>query len=292
MTRRLKEDWFHQYMLDPQQYRRGTRMPAAWPMGQVLLKNVLDGKAMTQINSVWVFLSDGDKAPMPLGLGPNPIELVAVDQPIIYRNFIQGAGPRAIGVGYPEKVNLAFDANNLRLALLWHNAFIDASKHWVGRGAGFQVPLGDNVLRLPDGVSFAALDDATALWPTQSAKKLGYQFRGYRFDDSRRPVFLYDVAGVTVEDAIAPVSNQEFTPIRRTLRLSGRSPTRIWYRAAVGDKIEPLDAGWYAIDGDWKTRISTSDSEGRLRKNGNKMELIVAIDLGARPTTITHEYSW
>lgn len=31
MTRRLRRDWFHRYMLDPQQYRPGTRMPAAWP---------------------------------------------------------------------------------------------------------------------------------------------------------------------------------------------------------------------------------------------------------------------
>ena len=84
-------------------------------------------------------------------LGRDPIPLVADKTPVIYRNFIQGAGPRAIGVGYPEKANLAFDANDLRIALIWQGAFIDASKHWTGRGEGFQGPLGDNALALPYG---------------------------------------------------------------------------------------------------------------------------------------------
>ena len=68
---------------------------------------------------------------------------------IIYRNFIEGSGSRAIGVGYPEKANLAFDANELRLALIWQGEFIDAARHWTDRGAGFEPPLGENVLHLP-----------------------------------------------------------------------------------------------------------------------------------------------
>ena len=61
------------------------------------------------------------------------IELVATNEAIIYRNFIEGAGTRAIGVGYPEKANLAFDANELRLARIWQGSFIDASRHRTGR---------------------------------------------------------------------------------------------------------------------------------------------------------------
>ncbi|MEO8497748.1 MAG: c-type cytochrome, partial [Planctomycetota bacterium] len=97
MTRRLKENWFHEYLLNPQQYRPGTRMPAAWPQGQVLLPTLLDGKAPTQIHSIWDYLSDGNKAAMPVGLGSDPIILTVFDEAIIYRNFIEGAGPRAIG---------------------------------------------------------------------------------------------------------------------------------------------------------------------------------------------------
>src|SRR5947209_10508516 len=44
MTKRLRRDWFHAYLLDPQKVRPGTRMPAAWPEGETFYRNLLDGK--------------------------------------------------------------------------------------------------------------------------------------------------------------------------------------------------------------------------------------------------------
>ena len=95
--------------------------------------------------------------------------MIAFDEAVIYRNFIEGAGARAIGVGFPEKLNLAFDADNMRLAMLWHGGFIDAARHWTARGAGFEKPLGDNVLHLPTGPPLARLSDPSAMWPSGSA---------------------------------------------------------------------------------------------------------------------------
>src|SRR5437868_10838972 len=107
--------------------------------------------------------------------------LVPEKEAIIYRNFIEGAGPRAIAVGYPEQAHLAFDANNLRLAMIWQGAFLDASRHWTDRGSGFEPPAGDNVIHLPGSVAFAVLANPTAPWPTKSGRELpGYHFRGYR----------------------------------------------------------------------------------------------------------------
>jgi len=289
MTRRLKENWFHEYLLNPQQYRPGTRMPAAWPQGQVLLPTLLDGQALTQIHSVWEYLNDGDQAAMPVGLGSDPIILAAYDEAIVYRNFIEGAGPRAIGVGYPEKLNQAFDANNLRIALLWHGAFMDASKHWLGRGSGFQPPLGDNVLTLPEGVSFATLDSTDASWPTQTAKELGYEFRGYRLDEAQRPTFLYRVGNASIEDTLVATSTAQFTPARRTMAVSADAPvTNLWYRAASGNKITLADDGWYSIDSRWKTRIAAK----ALREIGGKTELLAPIELKDGKATIVQDYAW
>ena len=153
MTQRLRADWFYRYVLDPQLYRRGTRMPAPWPSGQATIRDTLHADVNLQVQAVWLYLSDRDKAAVPVGLIREPIELKPRTEPIIYRNFIEGAGSRAIGVGYPEGVNLAFDANNMRLALIWHGAFIDAARHWTGRGVGFETPLGDDVLPLPNGIA-------------------------------------------------------------------------------------------------------------------------------------------
>ncbi len=180
MTKRLRRDWFHRYVVDPQAFRPGTRMPTAWPGGKSQLESIYDGDTNKQIESIWLYLSDGPNAAVPYGLGRDPIPLVAEKEAVLYRNFIQGAGPRAIGVGYPEKANLAFDANDLRLALIWQGAFIDASRHWTGRGEGFQGPLGDNVLTLPTGPTFALLENDADAWPRKRAKERGDLFRGYK----------------------------------------------------------------------------------------------------------------
>jgi hypothetical protein len=306
MTRRLRHDWFHRYMLNPQAYRPGTRMPAAWPFGQTTIRDVLDGDTGKQLHAVWIYLSDGGKAAIPSGLVRDPIVLAPDKEPIIYRNFIDGAGPRAIAVGYPEKANLAFDADKLRLALIWHNDFIDASLHWVGRGPGFQIPLGDHVVALADGVSFARLDSPEAAWPGKSAKELGCQFRGYRLDDARRPTFLYTLQGAAVEDFLQPVAGDKEPSLRRTLTLTAsnsrgvaggstagdaQASGQLWYRAATGNDIQTQDGGWFSINGLLRTHIE-APAEPRLRKSGHQFELLVPLEPAERPARIVQQYVW
>lgn len=293
MHRRLRKDWFLEYMLNPQAYRPGTRMPAAWPNGQTFYAKLLDGKTETQIASVWTFLSDAEKARAPLGLGGSPIEIIAETEAVIYRNFIDGAGPRAIGVGYPEQANLAFDANNMQITLLWQGAFIDAAKHWNGRGQGFQPPLGDNILKLPAAAPFAILESAAAPWPAGSVKEAGYRFRGYRLDKKRQPTFMYSLGEIAIGDFPQPIPNDDSPGLRRTLTLSSSTTQQnLFYRAAVGGKITATDDGWFTIDGDWKTRVDSPGGKPILRKSGNNMELLVPVELRGKKTTITQEFSW
>ena len=290
MTQRLNEDWFHQYMLNPQAYRPGTRMPASWPNGQVLLPKILDGTADTQIHALWTYLLDGDKAAVPSGLQNNPIELIAYDEPVLYRNFIEGAGPRAIGVGYPAKVNLAFDAQNLRLAVLWHNAFIDASKHWVGRGPGYQRPLGDNILTLPDVVTFAVLESPDAKWPQQKARELGYRFRGYRLDDQQQPTFMYEVHGARIEDKPEPMNDDQFAPLRRHIKVTSPKAIDGMYYRVVGGNVKQLGDGWFEVDGTWKTRVDGLDpAQLIVRKIDGKTEVLVPLAVARE---FVQEYLW
>lgn len=295
MTRRLRRDWFHRYLVDTQAYRPGTRMPTAWPGGKTMLPQVLDGDSRKQIEAVWEFLSDGPDAAEPYGLGREPMPLIPEGEPILYRNFLRGAGPRAIGVGYPERVSLAFDANDLRVALIWQGAFIDAARHWSGRGGGFQPPLGDNVLTLPAGPSFAILSNADELWPKAPAKERGDAFRGYRLNQGGRPTFHYDVGTVHVADfpEIVTGANPKAATFRRTLTVSGPPPSRdLYFRAIAADKVEPTGDGWYTIDGEWKVRIDAA-SAPIVRKSGGKTELLVPVGHGGgRETRIVQEYLW
>jgi cytochrome c2 len=292
MTKRLRRDWFHRYVVDPQTFRPGTRMPAAWPGGKSQLETIYEGDTLKQIESIWVYLSDGPNAAVPYGLGRDPIPLIADKEPVIYRNFIQGAGPRAIGVGFPEKANLAFDANDLRLALIWQGAFIDASKHWTGRGEGFQTPLGDNILSLPPGPAFATLHDDASEWPRQKAKERGDKFKGYHLSNGGKPVFQYDVGSTHVEDFLEGVSGGEAPTLRRTLEMSAdKGVNNLYFRPVAAKKIEPLSDGWYGIDGEWKLRI-TAESKPIIRNSNGKAELIVPIKLDSGKARIVEEYAW
>lgn len=291
MSKRLNKDWFQLYMMKPSRYRPGTRMPESWPGGQSFFPDVLDGDANKQIAAIWEYLSDGEKAAKPKGLIQAKLQLVATDAPRIYRNFIQGAGPRAIGVGYPEEINLAFDANNNRLAMIWTGAFIDAAKHWTGRGQGFQPPLGDNILNLPDGVAFAKPDAAEKSWPTQSAKELGLRFKGYRFDEDRQPSFQYQQGDLKISDYPVPHLAEEEVTLKRTFRLESDETKSVWYRAAVGSKVTKNADGSFTVGDDYQTRIS-SNGEILIRDTGGKQELIIKLNLENGSAEFTQEYIW
>ncbi|MCA9099246.1 MAG: hypothetical protein KDA36_12710, partial [Planctomycetaceae bacterium] len=190
MTRRIRPEWFVRYLYDPAKYRPGTRMPTGFPNGQAVVKDIYDGHPNQQISAVWTYLTDGDKAGIPEGLIARMIELVPEKEPILYRNFIEGLSPRGIAVGTPEKAHFAWDANELCLRLIWHDRFIDASKHWTGRGQGKQVPLGDHILTVEPHFAFAQLASQDAPWPADSIRdRQGYQFEGYSLNDAGQPEF-------------------------------------------------------------------------------------------------------
>lgn len=294
MTKRLRDDWFHRYMLDPQAFRPGTRMPAPWPFGTSTIRDLLDGSADKQIRAVWQYLEDGDKAAVPVGLVREPIELKPTWAPILYRNFIEGAGARGIGVGYAERANIAWDANDMRLAMIWHGAFIDAARHWNARGVGFEAPLGDDVLHLPTGQPFAQLESVNANWPDGSARDQGFRFRGYTLDEVQRPTFRFDGPGITVEDFPKPVisAGDKYGQLERTVTVSGPSSTGVWYfRAAVADSIEVAPENGYRIDNLWVMKVTGGEAP-IIRDSRGKKELLVPVKLAGPPVKISLRYEW
>jgi len=295
MTQRLQYDWFHKYVQNPVALRPLTRMPSAWPNGQVLLTQVLDGSMDQQIYSVWKYLEDGSKAPIPQGIGQNSEELYVFDEAVIYRNFIEGAGPRAIGVGYPEKANLAFDANQMNLALLWHGSFIDAGRHWNGRGQGFQPPLGDNVLSFQQSPALALLESNDSKWPTGDIKKQGYQFLGYQLGNARKPTFLYQLNNMRVLDYPNPESDGgEFPALDRTLTISSATAeSNLFLRPVVAsNSLVVNNDGSITVDKQWTLLVSGNVGQPMIRGK----ELLVPVDLSNKDkrhvAMIKIRYQW
>jgi mono/diheme cytochrome c family protein len=292
MPKRVTRDWFHAYVSDPQRIRPGTRMPAAFLNGKSVLPDILDGTALQQIEAMWLYLSDGSKAQIPVGMGKTSIPLEPTTSAILYRNFITGAGTRAIGVGYPEKASLAFDANELRLALIWQGAFIDAAKHWTNRGEGSEGPLGDNILALHGGAPLAILDKPDETWPTKPAKVQGYRFLGYKLTSDDRPTFNYSFAGVKVADFPNAVIVGKDVLLRRTFNFTAeKAPDNLYFRAAVSNKITELQDGWYSIGGIWKLKVP-KEVKARIRTSAGKMELLVPVSFTAGKAAMVLDYVW
>ncbi len=291
MAGRIREDWFHRYMLDPQQYRPGTRMPTGYPEGKSTVTDVYDGEPAKQLAAMWAYLEKGSSGGVPEGIVSGMIELKPEAKPIIYRNFIEGVSPRGIAVGYPEKAHLCWDANNLSLALIWQDRFIDAAKHWVGRGPGNQTPLGGSVMKFEKVAPVAVLADEHAAWPIEPPKQRGYKFLGYRLDKQGRPTFRYRTVAAEVEDKPIPVAGEFVGTFKRQIKITPIEGAdvagKIYFRAAGGN-LKATDDGWYLIDDAIRIRID-AERQAIMREVGGSRELLVPV---SGPITITQEIVW
>lgn len=172
-----------------------------------------------------------------------PIPLTVKDEPVVYRNFIAGAGNRGIAVGYPGGVNLAWSAEQMNLALFWRGAFIDAARHWNSRGGGHQPPMGYDVVQPAFGPPLARLASEDAPWPATEARATGYVWKGYRLDDRRHPVFEYEWNGLRARDRYEAASGK----LRRVLTLEGAVPAGVYLRLAAG-KVMAREDGAFLVE--------------------------------------------
>ena len=198
-------------------------------------------------------------------------------------------------MGYPERANLAFDANQMGIALIWHGSFMDAGRHWTGRGQGFQPPLGDNVLSLGQSPTLARLESRDSTWPSGDVKKQGYQFLGYQLGEKRKPTFFYKLDSVLVKDYPDPESDGgEFPALDRTLNLSSdKEESNLFLRPLVaGNTLKIDEDGVVTVDGEWKLLIG--GDVGAVFVRGK--ELIVPVELkrldGKFSGTVTLRYEW
>ncbi len=296
MHQRLRPEWFHRYMLNPSELRPGTRMPQAFINGKSSKTDVLAGDADRQINALWQYLGDGRRAKQPDGLIPEGMELIVGGEAVIYRAFIDGAGTRGIGVGYPAEVNLAFDANAMRPALIWQGRFIDASKHWTGRGDGFQPPAGDEVRKLVDGPPLARLADKQQPWPTVTGKQAGYRFHGYRLDELRRPTFLYDFGDIRIEDFFTGQGEGAESHFVRTVRFilkdGAQPPTDLYYRVAAQTGTIGNGEWGYRLGQNVASLIGTSGGSPFVRESGGRQELLIPIQFNDGKALLKISYHW
>ena len=290
MTRRLRKEWFHRYLLDPQTYRPGTRMPAAWPSGRSVVPQILNGDSNVQIEAIWTYLLDGKNAKVPSGLQREAIELKPAARPIIYRNFLEGLSPRGIAVGFAEKAHFAWDAEHMTPRLIWHGAFIDASKHWIDRGPGNQAPMGDHVMTLPPGPPLATLVSLDVAWPDSNPRENGFHFQGYSLNKAGVPTFKYLWNEISVSDTITPFPASPDNGLQRMMKV--KSDTKLenaYIRIASGPKVEETN-GAFLVNG-MQFRFENIDPVVRTI-NGNRELLIQVTAVAGEETTMKFTIVW
>ncbi len=292
MGKRLRLDWFARYVVNPASLRPGTRMPSFWPEGKSARHDILGGDTARQINAIWAYLASSKEVGLPDGLVQGKLELVADKEAIIYRNFITGSAS-SIGVGYPEKANLNWDANQMRLVSIWQGAFIDAGKHRDGRGEGFVSALGYNLVQLPAGAPLAFLEKPDQKWPAAAGRAAGYQMKGYVLDDLRRPTFRYTFSGIMVEDFTLAKGAETDAYLVRTLTFKGLKPTEnLWFRAWSGSSVEAKSDGSYLLDGKVKIKFSTAPQPPLVRQSDGHSELLIPVNLVNGEARIVQEIVW
>lgn len=153
----------------------------------------------------WKWLSDEDSKPAKTH-DPIPVESVN-GRPVIYRNFIAGISPRAIGVGFPGGLNLAYSADDLAPELIWTGKFIDGAYKWIERGTDNNPPAGENVVQL-----FKA-----RVLPENA------RFKGYKLDTDGNPTFVVQIGEQVLLDSWKPGEGKS---LNRTLTIKGgKAPT-------------------------------------------------------------------
>lgn len=287
MRERIRPVWFRDFLRNPGELKRRTRMPTFFPQGRSSRPDLLNGNIDKQIASLWWYLADAKGIELPDKLAAGRVhnfELVPDKEPIVLRTFFDKAGTHAICVGSPEKVHFAFDSRQVRMAVAWKGRFLDAHGTWYDRFVPPAKPLGTDVMIFPEG---PGVHSGAAPLPWPKANNL-LRMKGYRLIDGT-PTFRYQHGDTQIHDRLTPHADG----LQRTLELI--QPTEpLWIQLAVGKKIEKgaasIQVDGLTLKGDALERavvVGTNPRRialqiGRVEQIGDKQE----------PVTITIHYHW
>ena len=288
MAERLQKDWFFQYMRDPQAFSPNTVMPSFWPDGKAIRTDI-EGDTNHQIEALWQYLIDGRQAKTPAGVLREPLEIVVKDEAQMLRRDYPEIGKRGIGVGYPGSINLAYDAEQMRLALIWKGQFVNPEGVWYGQGSGKVKPLG-KAITLPKGPE---LDFANEAWEVDDGRPPNHQFKGYSLDKNMRPTFLFEFSGVKASDFFTENIDGESVSLRRRITLSAQQDrSDLRFRIASGKSVVAGAENDFVIDDKLTVKI-ISEHSGEIVDNASEKSLQIGLDLiSGKQQTIEIQYFW
>ncbi|MCE9566561.1 MAG: c-type cytochrome [Planctomycetes bacterium] len=309
---RVRYEWYERWMHQPLRMAPGTRMPQAFVEGKSTLSTVLNGDPKGQAEAMWTYLSLGMGLPLPDGMEPPKGLVIAVkERPEVLRTFMNDAGSKAIAVGYPGGINIAFSADQCRLAYSWAGNFIDATPVWANRGGAPAKLLGPKFWSSANGhpwglttnphipPDFAARANNPAFGlplPLEPARiyegPQAVQFDGYSLDKDGRPTFRYQLkenpldAVLTVSETPIPMKPSVATGFTRKFAIDTPAGYTPWLLAGqtskeprivsvTGEKVAGLD-----LKAEEPT-VPTTATRVVLPQDGDKAVVLEALDAPA-----------
>jgi mono/diheme cytochrome c family protein len=258
IDQRVRFDWYTRWLHQPLRMAPGTRMPQAFVDGKSTLATVYKGDADAQAEAMWAYLSLGPGLPLPEGMEPpRGVVLAVKDRPELLRTFLPDAGTKAIAVGYPGNVSVAFSADQCRLAYAWAGNFLDASPVWNNRGGSPAKLLGPRFWVAPPGhpwgltaslhippdflgrANHPAFGTPLPLEPARvydGPPAVG--FDGYTLDRDGRPTFRYHLAGnrnaiLKVAETPSPLNATVAAGVQRQFAVEVPGGYQAWFLAGV-----------------------------------------------------------
>ena len=287
MAERLEKDWFYQYMLDPQKFSPNTVMPSFWPAGKAIRPD-LQGTPKDQVEALWQHLIDGRQARSPSSVVREPLEIVVTDEAKMLRRSYPEIGKRGIGVGYPGGINIAYDAEQMRVGSIWAGKFADPVGVWTGQGHGRVRAMG-RPIHFPKGPE---LDSVKSPWVVDDGRPPQHQFRGYSLGKAQRPTFLYEFGSAKVEDLFIEEINKSKNEMglrRQVTLLPEKDQPGLRFRIAASQAIQEENPKLFSL-GKMKIEI-ISGHIGQLVGDEKNKSLEIAFDLKKGEThTIVLKY--
>ena len=308
INQRVRYEWYERWLSQPLRMAPGTRMPQAFVDGKSTLSTVFNGSPHLQAEAMWAYLALGPNLRLPDGLEPPKGVVIAVkDRTEVLRTFMPDAGSKAVAVGYPGYVSVAFSADQCRTAYAWGGNFLDASPVWANRGGSPAKLLGQKFWTAPPGHPWGltkpnavppdylvrANNPAFGLpLPLEPARvydgPMAVKFDGYSLDKDGKPTFRYRLdetfkgPELAVSETPTPLKSSLVAGLGRKFELTIPGDSQAWFLAGITVKDPRLyDSTGKAIQLDLKTEDVTATARIVLSADGDRTALIEAAGVPA-----------
>lgn len=273
-SKRLKPDWFYNYMINPAAHRPGIVMPSFWPGGKALQQQILNGDTTEQLRAMWYYFTIGQTQRLPKGLKVDPVILKPDQKVSVYRGRSSVAGYRGIAVGFPQGLNMAFNAEHMNFTTFWKGRFVDIN--WRGQAPGNFNPA-ERATAFNSGIPFQ-LSLENDQWPQPPkidgkdrtnpdplfVQRHGYKFKGY-FTKDNQVTFMYKFKDIYIEDSVDSKSENE---ILRILEFNSPKAQKVYFKIAETSSIKEISKRVFRIDNSLEIEVS---KDSKLK---NKMLLM------------------